>query len=685
MAVGYRTVLTVAPGDDARKIARKTVGDWLHGKVKDSQDNAAIVAASRLSFDRSFQARLGSSLAVTNTLVDDGHGQSQQAVRLDETHPTGDTWRVNVLATRVESPGRREQTITVELDPLHLKHDDAVLRGAPPRFVRTLLDEHVLRSGQTRVTGSPLIVTGDNGARDARRAILDQSRQVSVVVASPVPGAPLTAWAKAIEALTKDAVGVSTAFVLDEPALNRLNNLLPEWLQLDPGEVRTFAPRVDLDDETDGIRHRRLSPGTFQRHLHTHRRSGDLRVDPTFTRVHAQRARVQFLDQSLTDSTRTLAQLTRSEELRVARRTLPSRPQGPVQLLTRPGQALPSQQSASRTSQPHRPDVDTAVPRSERTSPETSRSEQGTRAPSSPVGGADTTTHTASAPMWAGRLQTLLGELLGDAELTETSDDLLIEHVRLSADELTRTKEQLATAESQLDEAIQMAADAEYERDFAQVERDEIGEALRDSETELMRTTHVATVLQNRASKKQDWAALDEAHAESPWDEVPETVLELTDRLAQTEPITPHVVFTGDRSLVEEVTLRDRSGHVAATFWNHVRALDDFARARRDGFAGGVHMYLKSDTPGHKCTPTQHAAGESDSVRGRRAWADERLLPVPREVDPSGFVHMFAHFKTAGGGSFAPRMHYFDDTANTGKLYIGYIGRHLTTTRTASV
>ena len=57
MAVGYRTVLTVAPGDDARKIARKTVGDWLHGKVKDSQDNAAIVAASRLSFDRSFQAR----------------------------------------------------------------------------------------------------------------------------------------------------------------------------------------------------------------------------------------------------------------------------------------------------------------------------------------------------------------------------------------------------------------------------------------------------------------------------------------------------------------------------------------------------------------------------------------------------------------------------------------------------
>jgi hypothetical protein len=43
---------------------------------------------------------------------------------------------------------------------------------------------------------------------------------------------------------------------------------------------------------------------------------------------------------------------------------------------------------------------------------------------------------------------------------------------------------------------------------------------------------------------------------------------------------------------------------------------------------------------------------------------------------------MPAHFKVSTNDSFAPRMHYFDDTDRSGRIYIGYIGRHLTNTRT---
>lgn len=43
---------------------------------------------------------------------------------------------------------------------------------------------------------------------------------------------------------------------------------------------------------------------------------------------------------------------------------------------------------------------------------------------------------------------------------------------------------------------------------------------------------------------------------------------------------------------------------------------------------------------------------------------------------------MWAHFAPTGGGQTAPRMHYYADTRNTHKVYIGYIGPHLTNTKT---
>ena len=43
---------------------------------------------------------------------------------------------------------------------------------------------------------------------------------------------------------------------------------------------------------------------------------------------------------------------------------------------------------------------------------------------------------------------------------------------------------------------------------------------------------------------------------------------------------------------------------------------------------------------------------------------------------------MAAHFKPTWRDRLAPRMHYYDDTSNTGKVYIGYIGRHLRNTKT---
>jgi len=43
---------------------------------------------------------------------------------------------------------------------------------------------------------------------------------------------------------------------------------------------------------------------------------------------------------------------------------------------------------------------------------------------------------------------------------------------------------------------------------------------------------------------------------------------------------------------------------------------------------------------------------------------------------------MDAHFKLGAKKTISPRMHYFDAAAIDGKIYVGYIGRHLPSPQT---
>ncbi|MFI6692123.1 hypothetical protein ACIBLA_10210 [Streptomyces sp. NPDC050433] len=73
---------------------------------------------------------------------------------------------------------------------------------------------------------------------------------------------------------------------------------------------------------------------------------------------------------------------------------------------------------------------------------------------------------------------------------------------------------------------------------------------------------------------------------------------------------------------------------------------------------------------------------ESDTVGNRGAWRRERTFPVPLAVDRSGEVYMEAHIRIGGGNTVSPRLHFYDDGPGTGRVYVGYIGPHLTNTKT---
>ncbi|PJE95813.1 hypothetical protein CUT44_21410 [Streptomyces carminius] len=159
----------------------------------------------------------------------------------------------------------------------------------------------------------------------------------------------------------------------------------------------------------------------------------------------------------------------------------------------------------------------------------------------------------------------------------------------------------------------------------------------------------------------------------------PGNFTELLDRMGE----FPTLRFTGDRKVTRRLDERSMPNWIVIC-WNGLKALEDFAADSVAGRAGGdFRAWCRNLPPGRHPFPAGKVRmKESETVRCKSAWRRERMLPVPRAVHPSGRVYMEAHLRIGAGNAVSPRLHFHDDTAGTGLLYIGYIGPHLTNTRT---
>ncbi|MEV0647004.1 hypothetical protein AB0I28_17235 [Phytomonospora sp. NPDC050363] len=127
-----------------------------------------------------------------------------------------------------------------------------------------------------------------------------------------------------------------------------------------------------------------------------------------------------------------------------------------------------------------------------------------------------------------------------------------------------------------------------------------------------------------------------------------------------------------------------KSSTWAAKAWDALNSLASYSCYRRDpGFSGTFRDFCEAAPQGMRVYPiTQIAMTESDTVRNDPRMAKERVLQVPIEVEPSGSLFMPAHIKLGSKGGLSPRIYFYDDTAGaTSTVIIGYLGRHLTNTR----
>lgn len=145
-----------------------------------------------------------------------------------------------------------------------------------------------------------------------------------------------------------------------------------------------------------------------------------------------------------------------------------------------------------------------------------------------------------------------------------------------------------------------------------------------------------------------------------------------------------NVRFVGEQDEALGLDKHDRVGLLASKTWDALVALEDYGCAKGTGdWTRDVQGYLERTPDGFRgYSANRHTRDESADVRSNPGLRQKRVFAVPPSVADEGEVFMGAHFKITQQGQISPRLHYFDDTARSGLVYVGYIGPHLPTKRT---
>lgn len=614
MAVGYRAVLRLDDRQDAIRVAREQFRRWLAEMVRDPRKT--IESAD---WDGPGTFRLGpdSELTVVEQAGDDR--LARLLLEYVETNHDG-TWTTRLYAASAPGSRRLKQVLWFESEGE--RWDGSTVHPGTPRVVRRTLQAVDAYDGSVPILSEPRIVHRDQ-VDELLGFITDEYRDVSIVVAAPVPGVPVATWADAISTLTRDSIGCASFFVLEPDAADAINAGLGATHAIPTGAVRTFVPHPELGDWADARRHRILTAQTMSQGL-----GSNLRFSERLIRAVATTPRLHLLDADLP------AELTRTVRVLQREQIKPEAVVAADAVLIAPVDITPG------------PDP------------------------------------WEIKPTWLEKLKGVLSRITGGDAIDEASLQAIAERfeqqeaaVQVAAKNAEKLQSERERLEDQASDLRRQLEAEQFERALAEAERREAERKARQLE-------------RWRAERADRYTFVEEPA--TPWEADPVNVSEIVERLTDPEhygAILRYVELTDVEKAIDrayEIDAVDPNGTYASAFWEYVLVLRDYmAECIEHGYSGNVHMYLKSaDVVGRKCPMQRHKANESDTVQANPRMRRERTFPVPKEVDPAGKIFMSTHFAPTHRDQNAPRMYYFADVATTKKAYIGYIGVHLTNTRT---
>ena len=687
----FSTRLRVLDEGDWTSRLERTVREWLAEKSIPMPEGVPSVHLAEAVDAKIDRLELPGVTAFRLTLAEVGaHGE----------------WRTEVLGVARE---RGDGWISVTV------HSQENRFANRPRVVPRLLEGLEVRDGSSELLDDTWIVESSH-LGEFLQLLADPARNAPVFVTAARPGVDLERVGKWMELRSRELAGLAHSYVLSAEANAQLMRVLGEAHGVRPGTIRSFAPSPVAHDSADALRHRVI--GAHRLTDLPSRAAGQLigriarfeaagRPEPAVLRD----ARRAFDRKALEDRLRGRRARRDADSLAPSRPDVPSSPMStpappsPAPSDSVPTTAVPAPAPAPAVETPREelptrvpsapspvPAVDIPAPAAPEPVPSPAEAEEPVTAdrpeeePEADVEepaadtapGAETGTAASAAPGTQPRTET--GTVVPSGGV-DSSDPHLAELFALTGvTTLAEVLDHLRAQEDLLEEVAAEAADALAERDRHADVAEELERTVGDLELELSsELTRRQTAEQNfrflavyRAPEEEREPGairLGELRAPEQFSDVPSAMRGLRE----------YVEFTGDVAVTAALDEYDTVNIAAKKCWDGLLSLHDYARARAAGVhTGGLIDYLRT-TPQdfHGFGVSNCATQESGPTMERKDLAEQRRFPVPTSVDPSGTVLMQPHLKLGKIGRISPRLHFHDDVAGTGKVYVGYIGRHL--------
>lgn len=702
MARGYRAILELPEKEDALEVSYQLFHKWLNDKYLPPERERSIEFDDDgiYRFGELTRRSKGQIEEVTVTRLressKDRHYHRQLLEVVDTSNRNG-RWTTRMYSMTATKESRYHQVIWVEVIPPASSEEPA----QRPNLVVDLVKSYDVHESGVSISDRVQNIVDEGQVDQLTDSIFNQQRRVAIVVAAPISDEndceAHDQWREVLNTLTDDSFGCASYFLLKPDVYDYFCQQVGD-LKLEQGCLRTYLPKVNLEDETDPKRHRILTSSTLYHGLDGKTKKFRRELSQIIARTPCSYIWEKGLDGEL----KSAQDVLNKQRMKVPTFRLP------LSSEVRTEGTEEAEVSAAKVVE----DTVQAVLARKKTKGTALRPrEQAATLQTQQVASDIQRTDRSGRPQWAAPLIELIRRFApmfdprthddmsdgvealsaGLSVIDERYNDLAQKVHKLTQDfqgEKNKLQKEIDAYEALFEQSEENSKAAERVAELEEkIEEQEIARSYdRDERLKLEKENRrLRHQLKDPEVGLQDYDYEEENLDKSPADMA--TLFDWMTADGMYPQVREYVVFYDpDRMCDAILDLNDMSGNsrYAADFWKFILVLRDYMRAVEAGdFSGCVHDYLdKSIGVYRACSQKRHSPTESETVQNNGKMRRERTFPVPTEVDPRGEIEMFAHFKTSHRDTNDPRMHYYADTRYTHKVYIGYIGPHLTNTKT---
>jgi len=525
-------------------------------------------------------------------------------------------------------------------------------RAAKPKVADMILDVVDLSDVGPVRTGVRHV--SNAGLKELQELIDDPTRRLPVLVAAPIDGIEFEQWMQGVRRWTRRCAGIAHVVSLDPISAEQFRALHGRRA-VGAGTLRTYPPDVDLDDPATEAAARWLTTRTLA--------GLDADIERTVER---------FVRQYQKPLPPTVREWNRAFDRTAAQRLRSAVEPNAVPLSER----VAARQAARPALKPTMVDtIGLSVPAVAPVAVEDLSADV--------IVALRTEVATAnSARAEALRQLMELQDFLGLPDLLEST---LLELL----DAATRTVPDAESVQRLLSDNDELRGKVELLEDTLEGERSDAAAVTRERDrldVQFAAKNREAAFLRSKVIEHDPANAYSWVDDNGPANPLGSSPADWDALLTDPRLATHQLVITGNLRTVKAVKALDLDQAGLRAAWDALGTMAAYRASRLDGvWDSSVHAFCESGPADRfHVPPNKHARDETSDTRAR--FGDHRLLPVPKEVDLTGHVHMWSHFKPHSWSAQQKlRIHYYDQVSSDGCIYIGHIGEHLPSSSTDKI